>query len=163
MRRPFQSLHMLNLGTSLFQQTQAFTWFISFLFSCFLSSPLTATRANHDGRSCLLARVWNLPQLHSLKRGALAFVNWWPLFFVKYNFCLSFYYWHARTNNNRLGVSTPFKSFDRLGVKNCLRCQHRTDYFRGFRVFCPNPDNLSSVIAALTAFLYLTCDWQTYF
>lgn len=93
-------------------------------------------RVNHDERICLFACF--------LKSAPAAFLKSAKLlsFLIDHHFswiqlCFPFYYWHACSNNNRLGNSSLLKLFDRLGVKNCPQCQHRTDYYRSFKMFCP--------------------------
>lgn len=46
-----------------------------------------------------------------------------------------FHYWHACSNNNRLYNWARPRRSDRFGEKNCLRCQHRADYYTGFKTF----------------------------
>lgn len=132
MRRPFQLLHMLNSGASLADSgIQTISYF---LFSSF---PLLMTaRVNHDERSCLFARFWNLPGLRSWKRDAFVIANWLPLF-MKYNFVFPSIIDTLVQVITGLAPQTLLKSFDRFGVKDRLRRQHRADYYRSLRMFCP--------------------------
>lgn len=136
MRRPFQLLRTLNLGTSSAPNSrEAFIDFsISYFVSCFLLL-LMAPRVNCDERSCLFACFWNLPQLHLFESalGAFVIVNWLPLF-AKRNFVF-----HAiiDTPARIIAGLEAGRCRNRLtdsGVKNCRR---GADYYRSSEMFCP--------------------------
>lgn len=161
---PFSITRVLNPGTRRIQNRLRRSHHLSFRYF-----PSLFPSNDSDGESWwaqlfTCSRLKSAPAVFFKARCFLAPFNWLPPF-MKYNFVFPLHYRQACSNNARLGESAPLTWFDRLGVKNCRRSQHGadTERYRSFKMFCPNPDNLSNVTAALTASLCSTCDWQIYF
>lgn len=70
------------------------------------------------------------------QKRAFLVVNWLTLF-MKYNFAFYSVIDTLVWIITGLASHLSLEAFDRLGVKNCPRCQHRTDYYRSFKMFCP--------------------------
>lgn len=131
------------------------SFFLYFLIFFLLFSLLMTVSANRDEHSCLFAFFpWNLLQLHSLNRHAFVTVNWLPLL-MKYNFV--FFHSIIDTLVQIITVLTAQLCWNHLTDtewRNCLRCQHRTDYYRRFKMFYPKEEkNPTQILTACQGWL----------